>query len=69
MRVRYDPHADAVYFRLAEDAIVNSNQVQPGVILDFDAAGRVVGVEIFGVKNRVPEAALTKMDFQVAGPA
>ena len=39
------------------------------VVLDFDAAGRVVGVEILGVKNRVPEAALKNMDFQIAGPA
>ena len=67
MRVRYDPVADAVYFRLADDAIVSSDQVQPGVILDFDAAGRVVGVEMLGVKDRVPETALTTMDFGVAG--
>ena len=66
MKVRYDADADAVYFRLGDDTIVNSDQVQPGVILDFDAAGQVIGVEILGVKDRVPETALTKMDFEVA---
>lgn len=66
MKVRHDAEADAVYFCLGEEPIIDSEQVQPGVILDFGAAGQVVGVELLGVKARVPEAALTKMDFEVA---
>ena len=66
MRVHYDPTADAVYFGLVDDGIVESEQVQPGVVLDFDSAGQVVGVELLDVKRRVPDAVLRQMDFSVA---
>ena len=46
MRVRTDEAADALYIRLEESAIVESEEVSPGVILDFDEGGRVVGIEI-----------------------
>ena len=58
MKLKVDHDADALYLRLDEEAIVESEEVQPGVILDYDAAGRVVGVEILHVAGRVgPEAA------------
>ncbi|MFZ5509022.1 MAG: DUF2283 domain-containing protein, partial [Pseudomonadota bacterium] len=41
MKIEYDPTADALYVRLSEAAIIESEQVQPGVILDFDASGKV----------------------------
>jgi uncharacterized protein YuzE len=42
MRVRTDEAADALYIRLEEAAIAESEEVSPGVILDFDEGGRVV---------------------------
>jgi len=38
-----DKENDALYFRLDESGIVESEEVQPGVVLDFNAAGKVVG--------------------------
>lgn len=46
MRTHYDPEADALYVRFAETPIVGSEEVRPGVVLDFDADGRIVAVEI-----------------------
>lgn len=46
MRIHYDPRADAAYIRLAETEIVESDEVTPGVILDFDAQGNVIAIEI-----------------------
>ena len=51
MRIKVDEANDALYFRLNESAIVESEEVQTGVILDFDAQGQVVGVEILGIKR------------------
>jgi len=51
MKIEYDPTADALYVRLGESKIVESEQVQPGVILDFDESGKVVGVEILSVSK------------------
>lgn len=52
MKIEYDPAADALYVRLGETKIVESEQVQPGVILDFDESGKVVGVEILSASQR-----------------
>ena len=52
-RLKVDRENDALYFRLNESAIVESEEVQPGVILDFDAQGRVVGIEILHLSSRV----------------
>lgn len=43
MSVRYDERADALYVRLAEAPIVESEEVAPGVALDYDERGEVVG--------------------------
>lgn len=66
MKVHFDQKSDALYFRLDESPIVESEEVKPGVILDFNAKNQVVGVEILKVKERVPEASLKEMKFEVA---
>ena len=65
MKVRYDQTADAIYLRLDESPIVESEEVQPGIILDFNGDNQVVGVEILGVKTRAPQADLTRVQFEV----
>ncbi|MEW5872531.1 MAG: DUF2283 domain-containing protein, partial [Chloroflexota bacterium] len=52
MRLKIDKENDALYFRLDEAAIVESEEVQPGVILDLDVNGQVVGIEILGLSAR-----------------
>jgi uncharacterized protein YuzE len=52
MKLKIDKASDALYLRLDEDAIVESQEVEPGVVLDFDAQGRVVGVEILALSTR-----------------
>ncbi|MBI5039646.1 MAG: DUF2283 domain-containing protein [Gammaproteobacteria bacterium] len=43
-----------------------SAEVQPGIILDYDANNQVIGVEILRVKERVPSADLQHIDFKIA---
>lgn len=52
MKFDYDPKVDALYLRLNEAEIVESEEVQPGIILDFDASGTVVGVEVLRASQR-----------------
>ena len=66
MRVRTDEAADALYIRLEESAIVESEEVSPGVILDFDESGRVIGIEILNVCQRLPAADLKRVEVEVA---
>ena len=66
MRLRVDREDDALYFRLDESDIVESEEVRPGVILDFDKEGQVVGVEFLRIKARLAEEELTSLQFQTA---
>jgi len=64
MRVKVDKASDTLYFRLDENRIVESEEVRPGVILDFDEDDRVVGVEFLNVSSRVAPASLSSIQFQ-----
>lgn len=64
MKLRVDEKSDALYFRLNESAIVESEEVRPGVILDYDEQGRVVGVELLGVKERAQGESLRELFFR-----
>ncbi len=66
MRVHFDEKSDALYFRLDDSNILESEEVAAGVILDFNDRNQVVGIEILNVKDRVPLANLKEMKFQVA---
>jgi uncharacterized protein YuzE len=66
MRLRTDEAADALYIRLNEPAIVESEEVSPGVVLDFDESGRVVFIEILNVHQRLPEANVNRVEVEVA---
>lgn len=52
MKIEYDPQADAMYIRLAAGTVVESDEVRPGVVMDLDANGRVLGIEMLGVSQR-----------------
>jgi uncharacterized protein YuzE len=66
VRVHVDEAADAVYITISDAAVVESEEVQPGIILDFDAGNQVVAIEILRVKQRVPLADLNRPRFEVA---
>jgi uncharacterized protein YuzE len=46
MRFRYYPDTDSLHIDLSEKTSVDSREVVPGVVLDFDAEGNLVGVDI-----------------------
>ena len=52
MKIEYDPKADAMYIRLIAGTVVDSDEVRPGVVFDFDAQGRVLGIEMLDVSLR-----------------
>lgn len=66
MNVRFDEKADALYMRLDDSKILESEEVQPGVVLDFNDRNQVAGIEIRGIRDRVPPANLRQMQFEVA---
>jgi uncharacterized protein YuzE len=58
MKVTIDTEADALYMRLSDSKIHDSEEVKPGIILDYDEKNNLVGIEILRVSERVPLASL-----------
>lgn len=52
MRMRYSQEADAIYIRLKESKIVESDEISDGIIVDYDESGNVVGIEILWVSEK-----------------
>jgi uncharacterized protein YuzE len=46
VKFHYYPETDSLYIDLAERPSAESREVAPGVVLDFDAEGRLVGIDI-----------------------
>lgn len=64
IRNSYDPEADAFYARFAPEGvpIEGTQEVAPGVMVDFDTDGDVVGVEVLNVQLRGRKAAARLAD-------
>lgn len=49
-----DPESDALYLRLAEAPVAESEETAPGIVFDYDADGNVVGIEVRDLARRGP---------------
>jgi len=47
---------DALYLHLDESEVIESEEVQEGIILDYNAQGKVVGIEVLYLSQRSPQA-------------
>ncbi|HEY9204924.1 MAG TPA: DUF2283 domain-containing protein [Candidatus Methanoperedens sp.] len=65
MRIKLDLESDALYFRISEDQIEESEEVNKGLIVDYDASGRVVGIEILNVKDKFKMEDLTGLKLEM----
>ena len=59
MKIDFDPEVDAAYLQLDDAKIVDSEEVLPGVVFDFDECGSIVGVELLAVKKKNPRHLLS----------
>ena len=64
MKLSVDREADALYLRLDETAIVESEEVSPGVVLDYNRRNEVVGVEMLNLSNRSTAPDLSSFQFE-----
>ena len=58
MNTSYDPVTDALYVRFAKTPIEGSEEVAPGIILDFDAEHRLVAIEVLNARSKLTEGAV-----------
>ncbi len=53
MRIRYSQEADALYIRLKETKIEDTEEVSEDLIIDYDTDGSVVGIEVLAASEKV----------------
>ena len=46
MKFHYYPDTDSLYIDLSKKTSIDSQEIAPGVVLDFDADGHLVGIDI-----------------------
>jgi len=56
MKIHFDEKADALYLRLDDAPVIESQEVWSGIVLDLNARRQVVGIEILDVKKRFPNS-------------
>jgi uncharacterized protein YuzE len=59
MRLNYYPDADSLYIDLSEQTSVESREISEGVVLDYDARGNLVGIDIDNARTKVELQRLT----------
>ena len=64
MKLTIDEAADAMYLRLDNSRIVESEEVSPGVVLDFNEDNEVVGVEMLYLSKRSSNLDLSDLQFE-----
>ncbi len=67
MKLTIDREADALYLNLDESPAAESEEISPGVILDYNAEGKVVGIEMLYLSKRVRPETLNRMQLETVG--
>lgn len=64
MKLHVDKKADALYLRLDDSKIIESDEVAPGVVLDYNDKNEVVGIEMLHLSRRSSELDMTALQFE-----
>ncbi len=59
-KIKYDAQVDILRIRLSDKQIEESEEIEPGIIVDYDEQGRIVGLELLDASDLVqtPKPAL-----------
>ena len=63
MKLKYDKEVDVLYVSLRDELVFESDEDKQGVILDYSADGRVVGIEILNASKQVGNPAKVEYEF------
>jgi len=69
MKLTVDREADALYLDLDESPAAESEEISPGVILDYNAEGKVIGIEMLYLSKRVGTEKLDRLQMETVGAA
>jgi uncharacterized protein YuzE len=64
MKLSIDREADALHLALGEGHVAESEEVAPGVVVDYGSGGMVIGIEILDLSRRVSPSHLDKVEVE-----
>ncbi|WP_018621911.1 DUF2283 domain-containing protein [Spirosoma luteum] len=64
MKVKYDREVDILYIKLNDSPIEESDEDRPGMVIDYDTDGLIVGIEIMNASKRMTQP--TTIELEVA---
>jgi uncharacterized protein YuzE len=56
MRIRYDKETDIVYIKFSDSPIAESDEEKPGIIIDYNSEGGIVGIEVLNASTKMDHA-------------
>ncbi|MFQ5870522.1 MAG: DUF2283 domain-containing protein [Candidatus Zixiibacteriota bacterium] len=62
MRIRVDKESDALHLRISEDKVIESEEIAPGIIIDYGKNGKILGLEIIGLKEKFSTSEVSKVE-------
>lgn len=54
MKIEFSKDADTIYIGFHEEPVDRSHEIEDGVVADFNADGRFIGIEVLDVSQRYP---------------
>ena len=64
MKVKYDKEVDILYIQLSDEKIRESDEDKPGINLDYDNSGNIIGIEVLNASKKIPQP--MKFEYEVA---
>ena len=53
MNIKFDKEADAIYLRFTDAEIAESDEDKPGIVIDYDKDGNIVGIEVLEASKKM----------------
>jgi uncharacterized protein YuzE len=64
MKVKYDKETDVLYITFSKNKIKESDEDKPGIVIDYDKKGSIVGIEILDASRKMNNP--TKVEYEIA---
>ncbi len=66
VKLHINQEADALYLRLDDSTIVESEEIAPGIVLDYNESNQIAGIEMLHLSKRSPNLNLTTLELVIS---